>query len=57
MFQTINLAEMWMRHIQIKRSIYWQAKEKSIVVCVPNKKANQEKCSIARGVTVICAIF
>jgi len=51
---------MWMSHIQIKHSIYWQAKEKGIVDCVPSKKANQGKCSIARGVTVIsvlCHVF
>jgi len=50
---------MWMSHIQIKRSAYWQGKEKRIVVCVPNKKANQGKSSIARGVIVplYCAMF
>jgi len=47
---------MWMSHSQIKRSVYWQAKEKSIVVYVPSKKANQGKCTIARGVTVICVL-
>lgn len=61
MFQVVNLAgHMWMSHIQIKLSVYWQAKEKSIVVWVPNKKSNQGKCSIARGVTVIrvlCHVF